>query len=65
MGLTLGPSGLIWYPPIGAPNPLRLVPMVAPTGWKVLAGMSLCAAFEPVAIAMCATAVTDGVTVMF
>ena len=41
------------------------VPIEAATGWKVLSGMSLCAAVEPVAIAMWATAVTDGVTVMF
>jgi len=34
-------------------------------GWKVFSGMSLCGAEEPVAMALCATAVTDGVTVMF
>ena len=40
-----------------------LVPIAAATGWKVLSGMSLWAAVEPVAMAMCATAVTEGVVV--
>ena len=33
------------------------------TGWKLLAGMSLWTAVEPVAIAMCDTAVSDGLAV--
>ena len=41
VGEGLGASGLSSYPPIGAAKPLMLVAIVAATGWKVLAGMSL------------------------
>jgi len=44
---------------------LMLVPIDATMGWKVFSGMSLCGAEEPVAMALCATAVTDGMTVVF
>ena len=39
--------------------------IVAATGWNVLAGMSLWTAVEPVAMAICETAVSDGVAVTF
>src|SRR5262245_55275533 len=64
VGGLAGPSGDNEYPPIGAAKPLIEVPIVAATGWNVFATMSLCTAVEPVAIAMCDTAVTDGVAVM-
>ena len=50
---------------MAAANPLTVAVIGAATAWNVLDGMSLFTAVEPVAMAMCDTAVSDGVAVTF
>src|SRR5262249_60582336 len=61
VGSAEGPSGWTSYPPIAAAKPLIELVIGPATGWKVLAATSLWAAVDPVAMAICDTAVSDGV----
>ena len=63
VGSSAGPGPASSYPPIGAPNPLTFELNGLACKWNVLPGTSFCAALEPVAIATCATAVSDGLVV--
>ena len=53
------------YPPMGAPNPLIVVPKGLANSWKELATTSFLAAEEPVTIAMWPAAVSEGDTDRF
>lgn len=61
--LSIGSPTVKLYLPMGAAKPLMPSPMRLATRWKLVATTSLCAACEPVAMAMWLGAVSEGVIV--